>query len=211
MSKMRSDAWMSFGASFLLLGFFSVTAQAKPRAHAAPSSPAEEGSQAFVDQDKFGGGLSWMSLPDTLDPLTSQSGYLSGRYWFGRKFGLEGGMGMGFPRVSPEFNFLLDFNVEPMFALATRRHTIVYSDLALMPSVLTGGSSGTSSWIDISGGVGMEHAMTEIPRFSWYGQWNPISFNIFMPASGTTAGSTALGIGLFGSVMNFSTGFHYYF
>jgi len=130
-------------------------------------------------------------------------GFVGARYWFNKTFGFDGGLGFGFPSVSPGTNFLTTLELEPMIALAETSRTILYGNIQFMGAF--GSGSNANSSIYLSGGIGIEHALSDMPRLSLYGQWNPVSVDF------VTGPNNPTGIGFLGSVMNFNTGFRYYF
>ncbi len=177
----------------------------------ASSSSSESSSSggsgsggSFMDIGKFGLGLSWAPMLITPGATDSTSvGFVGARYWFNKTFGLDGGLGFGFPSVSPGTNFLTTLELEPMVALMQTSHTMFYGNLQFMGAF--GSGSGANSTIYLSAGVGIEHALSDMPRLSIYGQWNPVSVDFI------TGDNNPTGIGFLGSVMNFNTGFRYYF
>ncbi len=164
-------------------------------------------ADTYIDAQHLGVGPTWMTVPDSNRALNDQVGFFSGRYWFNNRFGVDAGIGLGFPQMTPTNVTELDLNVEPMFALAMRKHTILYADAALTPGFqFVGSGGGTTTVFDMSAGVGLEKAFEELPQAAFFAQWNPLGFNITMPPHG----DTAFGMGILGSVMNFGVGFHYY-
>lgn len=173
------------------------------------TSGTSAGSSAtYTDVHRLGAGLSWtpMEIPPGATTETSV-GYVGVRYWFNRSFGLDGGLGFGFPEISPNTEFLTTLHVEPMVALAETSRTILYADLDLMPGFISGNNS--SFAFQVSAGIGVEHALEDMPKLALYGQWNPVSLNFYGPPG--NGQSTNVGLGFLGSVMNVDFGFRYYF
>lgn len=167
-------------------------------------SGASSGGGAFADIGKIGVGLSWSPMEITPGATDSTSvGFVGARYWFNKTFGFDGGLGFGFPSVSPGTNFLTTLELEPMIALVETSRTILYGNIQFMGAF--GSGSDANSSIYLSAGMGIEHALSDMPRLSIYGQWNPVSVDF------VTGPNNPTGIGFLGSVMNFNTGFRYYF
>jgi hypothetical protein len=159
---------------------------------------------SFADIGKIGVGLSWSPMEITPGATDSTSvGFVGARYWFNKTFGLDGGLGFGFPSVSPGTNFLTTLELEPMIALVETSRTILYGNIQFMGAF--GSGSDANSSIYLSAGMGIEHALSDMPRLSIYGQWNPVSVDF------VTGPNNPTGFGFLGSVMNFNTGFRYYF
>ncbi|MHB1563564.1 MAG: phosphoribosylformylglycinamidine synthase [Leptospirillum sp.] len=159
---------------------------------------------AFSDIGKLGVGLSWAPMEITPGATDSTSvGFVGARYWFNKTFGFDGGLGFGFPSVSPGTNFLTTLELEPMIALVETSRTILYGNLQFMGAF--GSGSEANSSIYLSAGMGVEHALADMPRLSIYGQWDPVSVDF------VTGPNNPTGFGFLGSVMNFNTGFRYYF
>lgn len=164
------------------------------------------GSATYADIHRLGAGLSWAPVEIVPGATTETSvGYVGVRYWFNRTFGLDGGLGFGFPEVSPNTEFLTTLHLEPMVALVETHRTILYGDLDLMPGFISGNES--SFAFQLSAGLGVEHALEDMPKLALYGQWNPVSLNFYGPPGNTTQ----VGLGFLGSVMNVDIGFRYYF
>ena len=155
----------------------------------------------------IGVGLAWapmdMVQQNGSDVFTNV-GLVDARYWFNDRFGLSGGLGFGLPQVSPGSSFLATLNLEPMVALITRKHSLLYANIDLLPALNTG--AGLPSAISLSAGLGFETEITDIPRLAWFAQWNPLSVNWNLP----NGGPTGTGVIFFGSLMNVMVGFHYY-
>lgn len=176
-------------------------------AASSQSSTSGSGSSSggsFSDIGKLGVGLSWSPMEITPGATDSTSvGFVGARYWFNKTFGLDGGLGFGFPSVSPGTNFLTTLELEPMIALVETSRTILYGNIQFMGAF--GSGSEANSSIYLSAGMGIEHALSDMPRLSIYGQWNPVSVDF------VTGPNNPTGFGFLGSVMNFNTGFRYYF
>ncbi len=217
--------WKS-SLAVLALGAFCVFLSA-PQAHAAKhkkrkhkaqaeqqssdeAQSSSSGDNTYVNVGKVGVGPSWDS---TLVPLDTESGEsiqmgtLDGRYWVNRQFGFDGGFGFGMLQTSPKSESLISLRAEGMFAIKESKHNIFYADVELMPSFTTGSGSGTSL-INFQGGVGLEHAVGEIPDLSIYTEWEPVSFASYSPGGGAASDTS---FGFLGSVMNFTMGMRYYF
>ncbi|MHB1606040.1 MAG: hypothetical protein ACYCTV_06570 [Leptospirales bacterium] len=164
------------------------------------------GSATYTDVHRLGAGLSWTPVEIPPGATTGTSvGYVGVRYWFNRTFGLDGGLGFGFPEINPNTEFLTTLHVEPMVALAETNRTILYGNLDLLPGFVSGTNS--SFAFQISAGLGVEHAMEDMPKLALYGQWNPVSLNFYGPPGQ----ETQTGFGFLGSIMNVDFGFRYYF
>jgi hypothetical protein len=164
-------------------------------------------SSTYVDVHRVGAGLSWAPVEITPGATSETSvGYAGVRYWFNRSFGLDGGLGFGFPEVSPSGEFLTTLHVEPMVAILESSRTILYGNVDLMPGIVAGNVS--SFAFQISAGIGVEHALEDMPRLALYGQWDPFSVNLYGPGNNNP---TEVGVGFLGSVMNVDIGFRYYF
>ena len=165
------------------------------------------GSSTYTDVHRLGAGLSWAPVEIIPGATTETSvGYVGVRYWFNRTFGLDGGLGFGFPEISPNTEFLTTLHIEPMVALVETNRTILYGDINLMPGFISGSNS--SFALQISAGMGVEHALEDMPKLALYGQWNPVGLDFYGPGNGQ---STRVGLGFLGSVMNVDLGFRYYF
>lgn len=161
----------------------------------------------YSDTKHVGVGLAWAPMDMVQGNGTdvfSNVGFVDARYWFNDRFGLDGGLGFGFPQVSPDSSFLATLNVEPMVALINRRHSILYANLDLIPALNTG--AGLPSSLTLSAGIGIESEVTDIPKLAWFAQWNPVSLNWGFP----NGGQTQTGVTFMGSLMNIMIGFHYY-
>ncbi len=173
----------------------------------ASSSTDGQGHGTYENVGRFGAGLSWAPIQIAPGATTETSvGYIGARYWFNRTFGVDGGFGLGWPEVSPNGLFLLTLHAEPMIAILETQRTVVYGNIDLMPAIEAG--TGSSWALQLSAGVGIEHALEDLPRLALYGQWNPLSLDFYGPGDGQ---STSTGLGLLGSVVNFDLGFRYYF
>ncbi len=164
-------------------------------------------SSSYVDLKHLGAGLSWapVEIPGGATTETSV-GYAGVRYWFNRSFGLDAGLGFGFSEISPGTDFLTTLHVEPMVAFMETSHTILYGNLDLMPGIVSGNASTFA--LQISAGIGIEHALEDMPKLALYGQWDPFSLNLYGPGGNNP---TEVGLGFLGSVMNVDIGFRYYF
>ncbi len=164
-------------------------------------------SSSYVDLKHLGAGLSWAPVEIPAGATTETSvGYAGVRYWFNRSFGLDAGLGFGFSEISPGTDFLTTLHVEPMVAFVETSHTILYGNLDLMPGIVSGNASTFA--FQISAGIGIEHALEDMPRLALYGQWDPFSLNLYGPGGNNP---TQVGLGFLGSVMNVDLGFRYYF
>ena len=216
--------WKSW-LSVAVLGAFCVFLSA-PQAHAAkhkkskkhsgesvqPSqeSPSTSQGDDYVNIGKAGFGPSWDSVlaPSNAATVSStQLGTIDGRYWVNREFGFDGGFGLGFPEISPNNETLISLRAEGMVALKETRHNIFYADAEILPAFISG-SGPSGSLLAFQGGLGLEHAMSEMPNLSVYTEWEPLSIDVYSPGGGA---SSATGFGFFGSVMNFTMGLRYYF
>ncbi len=71
------------------------------------------------------------------------------------------------------------------------------------------GQNGTAFAISVSAGLGFETSLADFPRLRWFAQFNPVSYEHYSPAPGSsTRSSSALDI--LGSNTILSLGFHYY-
>lgn len=215
---MKTTRARIFLSTALLLGaivpfVFGTIASADDNAADSIGTPTPSSSQGagspstYSDARRIGVGLAWaptdMVQGNGTDVFTNV-GFVDARYWFNDRFGIDGGLGFGFPQVSPDTSFLATINIEPMLALVTRRHSIIYANLDLIPALNTG--AGLPSAITFSGGIGIESQVTDIPRMAWFAQWNPVSLDWGMP----NGGPTTTGVTFMGSLMNIMIGFHYY-
>lgn len=202
-------------ATFALLSLALLLSSHAPNVRAADSqdlplassNAAGQGHATYENVGRFGAGLSWAPIqisPGATDDTSV--GYIGGRYWFNRTFGVDAGFGLGWPEVSPNGLFLLTLHGEAMVAILETKQTVVYGNLDLLPAIEAGNNS---SWaLQLSAGLGLEHALSDLPRLALYGQWNPVSLDFYGPGNGA---STSTGLGLLGSVINFDLGFRYYF
>lgn len=173
-----------------------------------PSATSSQGaSDAYGNARRLGLGLAWAPMDMVQGNGTvgfANVGFVDARYWFNNRFGISGGVGLGFPQVSPESSFLATLNIEPMLAIVTRQHSLLYANLDLIPALNTG--AGLPSALTLSAGLGFETEVTDIPRLAWFAQWNPVSFGWGFPNNGPNTTSFTF----MGSLMNFMVGFHYY-
>jgi len=197
--------------SFLpsLMSFFLISALLLvPKAPfaLADSSDSQPAGTTFSDTGKLGIGLAWapMDMVQGGSDVFTNTGFVDARYWFNDKFGIDGGIGLGLPQVSPQSSVLVTMNVEPMLALITRKHSLLYANIDLIPALNTG--AGLPSALTLSAGVGIESQITDIPNLAWFAQWNPVSVNWNFPSGGPNA----TGFTFMGSLMNVMLGFHYY-
>ena len=177
-----------------------------PHRALADSGDAQSSNTTYSDTGKFGVGLAWapMDMVQGGSDVFTNTGFVDARYWFNDKFGIDGGIGLGLPQVSPQSSLLVTMNVEPMLALVTRQHSILYANVDLVPALNTG--AGLPSALTLSAGIGIESQITDIPRLAWFAQWNPVSLNWNFPSGGPNATSVIF----MGSLMNVMLGFHYY-
>jgi hypothetical protein len=173
----------------------------------SPAGSSGSSSQTYTNARHIGLGLAWAPMDMVQGNGTdvfSNTGFVDARYWFNDRFGLSGGLGFGFPQVSPQSSFLATLNVEPMITIISRRHTLFYANLDLIPALNTG--AGLPSSLTLSAGLGIESTVTDIPKLAWFAQWNPVSLNWGFP----NGGPTVTGVTFMGSLMNVMIGFHYY-
>lgn len=180
------------GKSVVLLGALLIlvlwTGQGKPAWGAdAPLSGD------FVDLNKLGVGLDWD--PGEFPGIAEY--FVSIRDWITPRFGLEGGVGMGYHPGNPG-ETLVAFNFQSMMALVERRFTIFYLDATATPSISTNPSWPTT--LQLSSGFGIEKIYSEIPELALNLQWNPLVLDINTP-----------NLPVMNGFMNFFVGFHYYF
>ncbi len=175
----------------------------------APASQSQSSGDTYVNVGKVGFGP---SMDSALVPLTTEGGEsvqwgtLDGRYWVNNKFGFDGGYGLGFPQISPKSSTLISLRAEGMMALKETRQNIFYADAEILPMFTSGSGSSTSFW-GIQGGVGLEHAVKDMP-VSFYTEWEPLSIDIYSAGGGA---STNTSLGILGGIMNFTIGLRYYF
>ncbi len=203
--KIDRALFLLTGIALLLSPLTPSRAYASDAAAQAVSSPSS--GTSYDDLHHLGVGLAWAPMDmvqQNGSEVFSNVGFVDARYWFNDRFGLDGGVGFGFPQVSPSSSFLATLNVEPMLALITRKHSILYANIDFIPALNTG--AGLPSAVTISAGLGFESEITDIPRLSWFAQWNPVSVNWNFPHDGPTG----TGVIVFGSLMNIMVGFHYY-
>ncbi len=215
--KSRWFAVAVLGAFCLCLGVSQAHAAKHKKKHKAQveqssdsaASQSQSSGNTYVNVGKVGFGP---SLDSALVPLTTESGEseqwgtLDGRYWVNSRFGFDGGYGLGFPQISPKSATLISFRAEGMMAIKETHQNIFYADAEILPMFTTGTGSSTSFW-GIQGGVGLEHAVKDMP-VSFYTEWEPLSIDIFS-AGGGASSNTSLGI--LGGIMNFTIGLRYYF
>ena len=213
---MNTTAGKKLLASLLLA--FAVTAApltlnqalADEAAAASIDSPAVSQTSSGGTYDNvhhFGVGLAYAPMDMVQQNgggVFSNVGFVDARYWFNDRFGLSGGIGLGLPQVSPQSSLLATLNVEPMLAIISRRHSLLYANLDLIPALNTG--AGLPSAVSLSAGIGIETEIADIPRLAWFAQWNPLSINWNLP----NEGPSATGFTFLGSLMNVMVGFHYY-
>lgn len=159
-----------------------------------------------TDVGHVGLGLAWQPLDLARQIGAANTGYVTGRYWMTKKFGIDGGLGMGLPSVSGPTQFALNMSVTPMYALKRWGTSVFYADAQVIPSIVTGG--GTSFLLSFSTGVGIESALPGMDNVRWYAQLNPVSIDYSNPAG--PAGDT-VAFDFLGAVMPVSFGLHYYF
>lgn len=210
--------------SVAVLGVFCIFLSA-PQAHAAKhkkhkkhsgesvqssqQAPAVSQGDDYVNIGKVGVGP---SLDSALVPLTTEGGEseqwgtIDGRYWVNNKFGFDGGFGLGFPQISPKSSTLIALRAEGMMALKETRQNIFYADAEILPMFTSGNGSSTSFW-GIQGGLGLEHAVKDMP-VSFYTEWEPLSLDIFSAGGGSSSNTS---FGILGGIMNFTIGLRYYF
>ncbi len=165
----------------------------------------------YINIKKAGVGpsLDLVDSPNNYGLAGTNLGTVDLRYWANDKFGVDLGAGFGLPQVSPNSEFVGVFRAEGMFAMKETRHDVFYLDGEFMPGFGSGSGAGYSPFfMSLQGGFGIEHALAEMPDLAVYAEWNPLSFNIYSPGGGA---SSETGLGFMGSVMNFTTGFRYYF
>lgn len=165
------------------------------------------GEASYTNIKHLGIGLSY--APIQMDPgATTETsvGYVGARYWFNRTFGFDGGLGVGFPEVSPYTALLTTVHLEPMAALLESDRTVLYGNFDAIVGIESGAMS--SCALQLSVGIGIEHAMEDMPKLALYGQLDPLSVDLHDPEGGQPI---QVGMGLLGSVMNFDIGFRYYF
>ncbi len=134
-------------------------------------------------------------------------GSLDARYWENRRIGYDIGIGLGLTQTNPSARFIGAFHFEEMFAIKENAANIFYANAEISPGFLS--ASGNSPFfMSLAGGFGLEHAVMGISTLSLYSEWDPISVNLYSPAEG---GATNVNSSLFGGILNFGTGFRYYF
>lgn len=203
-NKRQTSYLASILAAALCLPLGSLNAQA------ADSSASPSGGD-YVNIKKLGVGpsLDIVNSPDLSGTAATSLGSVDARYWVNRQFGFDVGAGFGFPQTSPHSEFLGDFRMEGMVALKETKHNVLYADAELMPGFASGSGAGSSPFfMEFQGGVGLEHAVEEMPSLSVFAEWEPLSLSIYSPGGGA---ASEVGLGILGSVMNFTTGFRYYF
>ncbi|MGC8529845.1 MAG: phosphoribosylformylglycinamidine synthase [Leptospirillia bacterium] len=190
-------------ALFLVCALLLVSTA--PRA-LADGGDSQGSSTTFSDTGKFGVGLAWapMDMVQGGSDVFTNTGFVDARYWFNDKFGIDGGIGLGLPQVSPQSSLLVTMNVEPMLVLISRKHSLLYANIDLIPALNTGAE--LPSALTLSAGLGIESQITDIPNLAWFAQWNPVSINWNFPSGGPSA----TGVTFMGSLMNIMLGFHYY-
>ncbi len=209
-AKVKLFALLLLAVSFVASPLAIESAHADEAAAESIDSPATTQSSSggvYDNVHHFGVGLAWAPMDmvqQNGSDVFSNVGFVDARYWFNDRFGLSGGIGLGLPQVSPQSSLLATLNVEPMLALITRRHSLLYANLDLIPALNTG--AGLPSAVSLSAGIGLETEIADIPRLAWFAQWNPLSLNWNLP----NGGPTGTGFTFLGSLMNFMVGFHYY-
>lgn len=191
--------------SILFLSALLTVLSTAPRAF-ADSGDSQGASTTFADTGKPGVGLTWapLNMVQGGSNVFTNTGFVDARYWFNDKFGIDGGIGLGLPQISPESSILLTMNLEPMLTLVTRKHSIIYANIDILPALNTG--AGLPSELTVSAGIGIESQITDIPQLAWFAQWNPVSLNWNFPSGGPNATSFIF----MGALMNVMLGFHYY-
>ena len=159
-----------------------------------------------TDVGHVGLGAAWQPLQIANAGYSANSGYVTARYWFSKKFGIDGGLGLGLPRTSSPTQFQMNISVTPMYALKRWGTSVFYADAQVIPAILTGG--GTSFLMSFSGGIGIESALPGLDNIRWYAQLNPVSIDYYNPAG---PGDSTVGLDFLGAVMPVSFGLHYYF
>lgn len=191
-------------AVFVVAGFLFVSMGAS---FVSADDSTASGDYVNIKKWSVGPSLDLVNTPALGGTAATSLGTIDTRYWVNHSFGFDLGMGFGFPRVSPTSEFLGTFRMEGMFAIKETAHNVFYADAEFNPGFLSGSGS-TPFFMSLQGGFGIEHAVSEIQNLSFYTEWEPLSFNIYSPGGGA---SSEVGLGFLGSVMNFGTGFRYYF
>ncbi len=175
----------------------------------AQAADATTSGGDYVNIKKLGVGpsLDIVNSPNLSGAAATSLGSVDARYWANRQFGFDVGAGFGFPQTSPHSEFLGTFRMEGMVALKETKHNVLYADAELMPGFASG-SGNNPFFMVFQGGAGLEHAVEEMPSLSIFAEWEPLSLSIYSPGGGA---SSDVGLGILGSVMNFTTGFRYYF
>ncbi|HKJ22882.1 MAG TPA: hypothetical protein VKA13_07320 [Gammaproteobacteria bacterium] len=168
-----------------------------------PASVMAAGKNADIGH--LGVGLAWQPLELGGNTGTANTGYVTGRYWFNKQWGLDGGLGMGLPSVSSPSRFMVNLSVQPMYALKRWGTSVFYANAHMIPSITTG--NGTALLLSFSAGVGIEAALPGIDEVRWFMQLNPFSVDYYSPP----VGGSSTGLDFFGAVMPVSVGLHYYF
>ena len=173
-----------------------------------PVSSQSSSGATYNNVHHFGLGLAWAPM-DLVQAngsdVFANVGFVDARYWFNDRFGLDGGIGLGLPQISPNSSLLATLNIEPMLALITRPHSIFYANIDLIPALNTG--AGLPSAVTLSAGLGIETEIADISKLAWFAQWNPLSLNWNLPNDAPNV----TGFTFLGSLMNVMVGFHYYF
>ena len=192
-------------AVFVVAGFLFASMSA---IYASTADTTASGD--YINIGKVGVGPSWDSLLVPLGAETGESaqiGTLDGRYWVNNKFGFDAGFGFGLNQASPQSQTVISLRAEGMVALKETKHNVFYADAELVP-IFWSGTGSSQSFLALQGGLGLEHAMSEISNLSVYTEWEPVSFGMFSPGGGA---SNDTSLGFLGSVMNFTMGLRYYF
>ena len=173
-----------------------------------PVSSQSSSGTTYNNVHHFGLGLAWAPMDMVQgngSDVFANVGFVDARYWFNDRFGLDGGIGLGLPQISPNSSLLATLNIEPMLALITRPHSIFYANIDLIPALNTG--AGLPSAVTLSAGLGIETEIADISKLAWFAQWNPLSLNWNLPNDAPNV----TGFTFLGSLMNVMVGFHYYF
>jgi hypothetical protein len=170
----------------------------------------------------LGVGLQWThkQLGGILDD--ESPGGVSVRYWFNERWGVDAGIGSGFPDVSNSSIFLVAFSAQGMYALKRSGASVLYADVQALPAfarvngqksfgtITQSGQNGIATAMAVSAGLGFETALQDFPRARWFLQFNPLSYEQTYPApGGLTPGAKAFGF--LGSNIITTLGFHYQF
>ncbi|MDE1977631.1 MAG: hypothetical protein KGL04_07705 [Elusimicrobia bacterium] len=192
---------------------------------ARAQAPADTGSAASADGvGTFGLGLEWMHKELGGDQNVQDPGGVTARYWFNENWGADFGAGFGFPVISHNSIFAMDFSLEGMRAIKRSGASVFYADLLGTAGIsqINGGiiqSGGVTTSVDdgqngkslvtsISAGLGFETAPADLPQLRWFVQLNPLGYEHTSPAPSKYAHSSSA-FDFFGSNTILSLGFHY--